>query len=1089
MKKFTKTALSLGLATSLLVPTTSFATSPKSVVQQSIQKGQNDAKQTMDTFIVKYSERITKKEHVSLGATVIQSIPALKYDVVRIQKGQDTKEVFKKYEKIGKVKSIAPSVQYKKFATNDEKVGDAYALSSLKIEEAWKLAGNNEVKVAVIDTGTNVKHPELKHSMIAPYNAVNPAHAVVPDVHGTHVSGIVSAKENNKIGAHGINPNAKVMSIDVFNGGEGAADFNIAKGILHAVEQGVDVINMSLGGPQRSTVVQEAIYKAVENNVVVVAAAGNESTDMYSYPAAYDGVISVGATNDKKELTDFSNFGPSMDIVAPGAEIFSTISTPAKPNTYAKLDGTSMASPVVAGVVSLIKSKHPDLNTYQVEALLKQTADDLGETGYDSKYGHGLVNAIAALNYDVSKLPKYEKKGSAATLESAAAVTIENNTAEKTGALKSPFESQGYKMNLEAGNYAQFTLSATEAFDYKLRLHFYPEGSTEATETVTVNDGFAGRVESGLFKAPSKGTLVAEVMDANGNYAVSGASTYSLTMNAAESEKDEVATMENPYSIASLPFKSKDMQEGAPTFVSEEGVDTDYYRVQFPYSGYGSVNVEAIAGLNTAISIYPEGKAEDAESYIYGDSGFVNEKESIAFPVQAYQTYIVEVTGNPGVEEFSENRTYGSILPYELTIDMANMPADEDNFSVQNKELDIFSGEPLTAEQSAKMMQSAVAMNLTDKKTALLQQDQDVDLYKVKATEDTIVSTGLAGDPLGETMLKLYEYDEESGVLAEKMDNSLFGMLLGGGAGGQNQLLEANKQYVVAVTSLGSITGQPYELAMNEITKVEKDQHGANNDPETATPITINSSVKDRAIDGGDMDMYYYKPTEDTLTSFSLNVVGMDPAEMAKYPGSLVSHPLYTVLVMEDTNGNGTIDPEEEEKVSPYVELQASISGSFQGKKDVGYFIAVLQHPFLANLNIREYELSLTAVNGEDEDKDSVVKKNIPSKPLALTAGDNGWTATGLYNGGVEFGDSDYYLFNNNKKQNVTVSVTSPAGLDSVLSIYNHKGRLIQKVDTYFVGDTEEVTVNLNKGRYFIKVEEVNGASSNNPYTVGVKVK
>ncbi|WP_034642694.1 S8 family serine peptidase, partial [Bacillus manliponensis] len=152
MKKFTKTALSLGLATSLLVPTTSFATSPKSVVQQSIQKGQNDAKQTMDTFIVKYSERITKKEHASLGATVIQSIPALKYDVVRIQKGQDTKEVFKKYEKLGKVKSIAPSVQYKKFATNDEKVGDAYALSSLQIEEAWKLAGDNEVKVAVIDT-------------------------------------------------------------------------------------------------------------------------------------------------------------------------------------------------------------------------------------------------------------------------------------------------------------------------------------------------------------------------------------------------------------------------------------------------------------------------------------------------------------------------------------------------------------------------------------------------------------------------------------------------------------------------------------------------------------------------------------------------------------------------------------------------------------------------------------------------------------------------------------------------------------------------------------------------------------------------
>ncbi|WP_034644356.1 S8 family serine peptidase, partial [Bacillus manliponensis] len=152
MKRVIKTALSLGLAVSLLVPTTSFATSSKSVVQQSIQKGQNDAKQTMDTFIVKYSERITKKEHNSLGTTVVQSIPALKYDVIRIQKGKNTKEVLKKYRDLEKVKSIATSVQYKTFVTNDEKAAEAYALSSLQIEEAWKLAGNNEVKVAVIDT-------------------------------------------------------------------------------------------------------------------------------------------------------------------------------------------------------------------------------------------------------------------------------------------------------------------------------------------------------------------------------------------------------------------------------------------------------------------------------------------------------------------------------------------------------------------------------------------------------------------------------------------------------------------------------------------------------------------------------------------------------------------------------------------------------------------------------------------------------------------------------------------------------------------------------------------------------------------------
>ncbi|WP_157406050.1 S8 family serine peptidase, partial [Bacillus manliponensis] len=785
--------------------------------------------------------------------------------------------------------------------------------------------------------------------------------------------------------------------------------------------------------------------------------------------------------------------GPSMDIVAPGAGIFSTMSTPSKPNTFAKLDGTSMASPVVAGVVSLIKSKHPDLNTYQVEALLKQTADDLGETGYDSTYGHGLINAIAALNYDVNNLPKYEKKASAATLENATTVTLENNSLEKTGELKSPFETHNYKVDLEAGNYAQFTLSGAEAFDYKLRLHFYPEGSTEATETVTVNDVFAGQIESGLFQAPSKGTLVAEVMDANGNYSVSGASTYSLAINVEPSVNDNIATQENPYGITSLPFQSKDMGGEAPVFVNEEGADTDYYRVQFPSSGYGSVNIEAIAGLNAAISIYPEGKEEDVDAHVYGDSGFVNERESVAFPVQAYQTYIVEVTGNPGVENPSENRTYGTILPYELTIDMANMPQDEDDFSFQHDELDFGFGvgEPFPAELSEKIMQSAIEMSVTDQKTAVFQQNQDIDLYKIKVEEDTIVSTKIVGNPIGEARIKFLEYDEESGFLSDRIENSLEGQHTKIFSSVEQQhVLEANQQYVIALATVGNIIGQSYEFKMQEVMKITKDQHGVNDEPEIATPIQINSTIKDRALNSSDFDTYYYKPTEDTLTSFSVNAVDMDKKEMEKYPIDLVFFPLYVLFITEDTNGNGTIDPEEQEKVSPYTDIQESIAGSFKGKKDVGYFITVVQHPDVPIwLNIREYELSLTAVNGEDEDKDSVVKKNIPSKPLALTAGDNGWTATGLYNGGVEFGDSDYYLFNNNKKQNVTVSVTSPAGLDSVLSIYNHKGRLIQKVDTYFVGDIEEVTVNLNKGRYFIKVEEVNGASSNNPYTVSVKVK
>ncbi|MGG2063860.1 S8 family serine peptidase [Bacillus sp. S14(2024)] len=1097
MKKFTKIAFSVGLATSLLIPTTSFAATPQSIIKQAAQK---DARQTMDTFIVKYSERITKKEHSNLGTTVVQSIPALKYDVVRINKGQDTKEVFKKYKKLKKVTNISPSVQYTTFATNDQKVKDAYALSSLHIEEAWKHAGNKPVTVAVIDTGLNVKHPELQHSMLPPYNVVNPAGGFNPEVHGTHVAGIIAAKENNELGAYGINPKAKILPVDVFGGEQGAADYNIAKGILYAVDHGADVINMSLGGPRPSAVVQEAINKAIEKNVVIVAAAGNDGESLYSYPASYNGVISVGATDADNRLTDFSTYGPSMDIVAPGAQIFSTIYTPEKPDTYAKLNGTSMASPIVAGVASLIKSKYPDLNSYQVEALLKSTATDLGEKGYDIKYGYGLVNPVAALDFDVSKLSNYAKP-TPATLENAEAVTFENNSATRKGALTKPFESHNYKINLDKGNYAQFALESSENFDYKLRLHFYPEGSKEATETITVNDTLAGKVESGLFKAKEKGTLVVEVTDANGNYDPNGSSSYTLTMNFADHVNDTMASAEKPYNVTSLPFQSNNIQDGAPTFAGEGNVDTDYYRVRFPYDGYGQINMNAITGVDTSITIYPENKKEDINSHIVGENSGTHEKEAVAFPVKASETYIVEVTGNGPKEammgEQAEKRIFGSILPYELTIDMANMPNDEDNFPAENASFDLFAGEELTAAQSAQMLQSAVPMNIDESKKAFFQRDKDIDLYKVTAKEDTIISTELAGNPLGQTMLKLYEYNEEAGVLTEKMNGSLFSMLaalFGGGAkdANSNYMLEANKQYVIAATSLGSITGHPYEIKTKTVTHVTQDEHGMNNDPETATPIELNSSIKDRLVTASDIDMYYLKMKEDALTSFKLKTVMMDNAEKEKYPSSLTMPPFYMLVVAEDTNGNKKLDPEEEEKMLPYENLQRGIAGSFQGKKDVGYFFMIQQHPFSmgASLNVNEYELSVSAVNQEDEDKDSVVKDNVPSKPIELkTENHREWKASGLYNAGVSFGDSDYYVFTNPIKQNVTISLTSPKGLDSVLSIYKDNGDLIKKVDSYLTNDAEEITLNLNKGKYYIKAEDVKGASSNDPYQLSVMIK
>ena len=313
------------------------------------------------------------------------------------------------YQKLGHVVSVTPSIQYKTFNTQDPKSNQQYYLKQLNLEKSQSLAGKTPVTVAVIDQGVDTKHPDLKGRLLPGYNAVNPMNQGSPDFHGTHVTGIIAANKNNAIGGYGVNPNAKILPIDVFDRQFFATDYTIAQGILYAVEKGAKVINMSLGGPIKSPIIEEAVNKALEKNIVIVAAAGNTGDATPSYPAAYEGVISVGSTNEEKKLSNFSSFGPSIDVVAPGEDIYSTIYDYEKKSTFMSLDGTSMASPMVAGIASLLLSKYPQLTPTQVEYILEHSAQDLGAEGYDTKYGNGLVDPVKALQYKIKKLPSLTK--------------------------------------------------------------------------------------------------------------------------------------------------------------------------------------------------------------------------------------------------------------------------------------------------------------------------------------------------------------------------------------------------------------------------------------------------------------------------------------------------------------------------------------------------------------------------------------------------------------------------------------------------------------------------------------------------------
>jgi subtilisin family serine protease/fibronectin type 3 domain-containing protein len=280
------------------------------------------------------------------------------------------------------------------YTPNDTFYSSQWYLPKINVPQAWDVTqGTAGATVAIIDGGVDVTHPDLKDNIISPYNAVNGTTTLVADDHGTHVAGIVAAAINNGAGIAGVAPKTEIMPIDVFNGAALASISDIASGIYYAADHGAKIINMSLGSQTYSEALETAVNYAYSKGVLLVAAAGNNGTSTPVYPAAFNNVISVSASNSSDQITSWSSFGAYIDIAAPGEDIYST--TPS--NTYSYGSGTSMASPVVAGVAALVLAKDYSLTNNQVKSILFTSTQDLGSSGWDSYYGYGRVDAGKAL--------------------------------------------------------------------------------------------------------------------------------------------------------------------------------------------------------------------------------------------------------------------------------------------------------------------------------------------------------------------------------------------------------------------------------------------------------------------------------------------------------------------------------------------------------------------------------------------------------------------------------------------------------------------------------------------------------------------
>lgn len=378
-----------------------------------------------DEILVKFkpgiSKKIKERVHRKLGALRQEDGYGDYYQVIKVKNGA-VKEMVELYLRHSPVDYAEPNYIYEAcFTPNDPAYLLQWHLSQIKVERAWDISTGEGVTVAVLDSGVNSGGPDgFGGRLVVGYSAVNSSNPLFTEDnngHGTHVAGTIAQQTNNAAGVAGIAYNALIMPVKVLNKMGWGTTRQITDGIRWAADHGAKVINMSLGGYGNSRILEEAVNYAYNRGVVLVAAAGNEGAHEVVYPAAYQNCIAVGAVRYDEVVADYSNKGAALDIVAPGGDVTEDLNEDGYPDGviqetfrvsiasralgwgYPFWQGTSMASAHVAGVAALIIGANSHYTPDDVRDAIINTAKDLGAPGWDEVYGHGLVDAAAALEY------------------------------------------------------------------------------------------------------------------------------------------------------------------------------------------------------------------------------------------------------------------------------------------------------------------------------------------------------------------------------------------------------------------------------------------------------------------------------------------------------------------------------------------------------------------------------------------------------------------------------------------------------------------------------------------------------------------
>jgi subtilisin family serine protease len=333
-------------------------------------------------------ERIASQNFPLLGGTI---------GLFRIVDRRPVDTVRREFAADGSVRSV--QFNFRHFLQEAKKPaieGDAaqYAVAQLRLPQAHTLARGMNVTIAVIDSGVDIRHPELANSVADSFDALGSSEG--PHVHGTGIAGAIVAHAK----LMGSAPEARLLAIRAFGGGSKGASkgaestsYVILRGLNYAAEHGAQIINMSFAGP-KDPLIERGIAATAARGILMVAAAGNAGAKSPPlYPAANPNVIAVSGTDAQDKLFAASNRGNHIAISAPGADIF----LPAPDEKYQITSGTSFSAAYISGVAALMLERNPALKPNDIRAILTKTARDLGSPGRDDQFGAGEADAFAAV--------------------------------------------------------------------------------------------------------------------------------------------------------------------------------------------------------------------------------------------------------------------------------------------------------------------------------------------------------------------------------------------------------------------------------------------------------------------------------------------------------------------------------------------------------------------------------------------------------------------------------------------------------------------------------------------------------------------